>query len=76
MSSKQFLGVWESFRYWAALSILLLILAFIPLLTLVNNSVQTNYIVAQAQLLFFVFAVKETTHNLWTGITSFWESLL
>ncbi|MBY6192831.1 hypothetical protein KUV78_03385 [Marinobacter hydrocarbonoclasticus] len=59
MSSKPLLDVWESFRYWAALSILLLILAFIPLLTLVNNSVQTNYIVAQAQLLFFVFSVKE-----------------
>lgn len=59
MSSKRFVGLLESTRYCAALSLLLIVMASIPLLTLVNNSVQVNYIVAQAQLLFFIFAVKE-----------------
>lgn len=50
-------------RYYLALVILFIIFACLPWLTVFNNSVQINNILAQAQLVFFFLTIKETAQT-------------
>ncbi|WP_189576803.1 O-antigen ligase family protein [Marinobacter zhanjiangensis] len=57
-------GRWIQFRHSAALLVLVFIVAFVPLLTIRHNSVQANNYVALAQVLFFLFLIRETLRTI------------